>query len=158
MPEFHQICPMCNSTDITPDFSNPALAYAGALYEYKCGHCGYVGQFFPEVEDIVEEKKLSDVERRNIVNSDYLKNINWWWRIIGPAGVVAGLAMTIIAPSKYVFFTGLLAVLPTSSAISFASYMEEYLKEHSTIRSFVLMVYIYSVTFAPLLVMYISRM
>ncbi|MBI4018940.1 MAG: hypothetical protein HY364_01665 [Candidatus Aenigmarchaeota archaeon] len=42
------ICPLCNSKDISADFSNPLMAGFGHIFK-ECHHCGHRGMLFPEV-------------------------------------------------------------------------------------------------------------
>ncbi len=63
--DYIRICPICNSPDVSPDMSVPAAVAYGALYNYRCNHCGYIGPIFPEVlaEDLPETKKRSEIPK-----------------------------------------------------------------------------------------------
>ena len=63
--KYIKICPICNSPDVSPDLSIPAAVAYGALYNYRCNHCGYIGPIFPEVlaEDLPETKKRDEISK-----------------------------------------------------------------------------------------------
>ena len=63
--KFIRICPICNSPDVSPDMSVPAAVAYGALYNYRCNRCGFVGIAFPEIsmENLPEIKETDSIKR-----------------------------------------------------------------------------------------------
>ena len=53
-----RICPKCNSSDISSDFSARSYGQGSFFNEHKCNKCGFTGELFPEVP-ISELKKNS---------------------------------------------------------------------------------------------------
>ena len=45
-----RICPRCNSTDVSTDFSNPGIVGTGLVNSaFRCNNCNYKEFFFPEI-------------------------------------------------------------------------------------------------------------
>ena len=133
--KFVKICPQCNSKDVSNDFSNFALARTG-LKEQKCNHCGFTGQFFPEVEisKIPPIKKLKEVGKREIVNTRHGRRILWLWKYTGPLGILISLILIFQFKIKYLFYMGLLVALPTSLVVTLAAHKSELFKKYKFLR------------------------
>ena len=58
------VCPVCGSTNVETDFSNPLVWAAGTPSNYKCHSCGHVGTFFPQIDrDKVKEYQAKVKEK-----------------------------------------------------------------------------------------------
>ena len=75
--KFTRICPKCGSTDISVDFSNPAVWDYGAPPNYKCNICDNIGKFFPEVKEELSkyfsEKVIKTQLKTEKVNMDFAR-------------------------------------------------------------------------------------
>ena len=92
--KYVRICPVCDSTDVSPDFSIPAAIAAGALYSYRCNRCDFVGIIFPEVllEEIPPLRNLKEIKRSYpIVDVTYGRGYAGLLRFISPFGLILSL-------------------------------------------------------------------
>lgn len=156
--KFVKICPKCNSTDISTDFSNPAFVAGGLFNNAKvCNKCGHHSNFFPEVEvdKLPKVKKIKKDEKVNQVNPNYFQDINWFWRFAGPFGILIGLLFMIFYNIKFIFYLGVLGILPLSIVITFTSYRQDILKKHPLIRIFCRIIYFLTLFVVPAVLVYI---
>jgi hypothetical protein len=156
--KYVKFCPKCNSTDIKIDFSNPGLLGSGFVNTSRCNHCGYSTNFFPEneVSKIQPIKKIENVEKRELVNATYGKTINWWWRKIGPIGILSSLILIFFIKDEIFFYVGLVMMLPLFSVITLTSYRNDLIQKYRLLKIISILIYLYTITFAPLLVVYLT--
>jgi hypothetical protein len=148
-----RICPACNSTDISYDFSNAAMVSLGMTNNaFVCNHCGNQGSFFPEIEkDKVPQLKMP--EKRQLVNKPVGSNINWWWRISGPVILLIGVIL-LLAKVPYLFYLSLIDVLPFGLIITINSYSEK-IRKNKIFKVIFLLILVYAVFVAPFLALYL---
>jgi len=99
-----RICPICNSSDVSPDLSIPAAVAYGALYNYRCNHCGYTGTAFLEVPawDLPEVKNVDEIsEKFPIINVGYGKGYFRLLRYLSVFGVLFYLVLFVNHLSPY---------------------------------------------------------
>ena len=58
--KYIKVCPKCGSSEVGPDFSNPAVWAYGSNPQYSCDSCQHVGLVFPEVV----EKDVKEVSKK----------------------------------------------------------------------------------------------
>lgn len=149
------ICPKCNSTDVKTDFSNPTLVATGLFNNSKvCNDCGYSGNFFPEVQkaDIPPKKKA---EKRDYVNTT-AKNMKFWWKISGPAGIVISIFFLIFYNMKFIFYLGLVGLLPISCILTLSAF--GVVQRYRFLRTIAIIIILYTITIAPIVIMKFSDM
>jgi len=157
--KFITICPKCNSTDVKTDFSNPGLVGTGLFVNAKvCNNCGYSSNFFPEIEEdkLPEEKKIKKQEKKELVNTTYGKNINWLWRFSGPIGIGLSIIFLFFYNVKAIFYLGLVGLLPLSCVLTLTAHRNDMIKKYPILKTISVNVFIYSITIAPILVMYLA--
>jgi hypothetical protein len=148
------ICPKCNSTDISTDMSNPALVETGLFNNsFRCNHCGYTGTFFPDVEisKLEPVKELKDIPKRELMDTRYGKNINWWWRRIGPVTLLISIILLFFYNNQIVFYLGLIELLPLSIVITLTSHKNELIQKYKILKIISVIVFIYSFTVGPII-------
>ncbi len=94
-----QICPACNSKEISTDFSNPAAVASGVWINSKtCQNCGYSSDFFPQIESrkVPRVKDIRDIPKRDLVNINNIKRIAGYGYISWAFRIVIGLAAILI--------------------------------------------------------------
>ena len=117
--KYVRICPICGSTDVSPDFSIPAAVAAGALYMYRCNRCDYVGVLFPEVlvDELPEPEDIKRIKKDYpVMNITYGRGIFALLKYLAPLGFVFSLAMYFTYGQPY----GILGVVVYSYLILYA--------------------------------------
>jgi|Deesub1362A_J573_1020465.scaffolds.fasta_scaffold02331_8 hypothetical protein len=92
--KYIKLCPICNSVDVSPNFSVPAAVASGALYSYRCNRCGFVGLGFPEVpvDDVPEPRNFQDVEKGyTVLDVTYGRGYINLMKYIAPFGVILSI-------------------------------------------------------------------
>ncbi len=103
------ICPVCNSPDVSPDFSIPAAVAYGALYNYRCNHCGYTGPVFLEIseENMPEVMDPEEIPRKfPVIDVSYGKGYLMLLKYLSVFGMFFYLVLFVSYPSLY-FLLGL---------------------------------------------------
>ncbi len=98
-------CPVCNSTDISADFSNPGAVRTGLFHNsFKCNNCGYTNNFFPEDEKqkIGQVKPAGKLPKRQMYNTIVRKQKKLWIRVLWIIILIIFILQLII--NYYVFF------------------------------------------------------
>jgi hypothetical protein len=147
--QFVRICPACNSTDITYDFSNAALVNAGNNV-FVCKNCGNKGMFFPEIQKN-KLPKIKKPKKRNLVNTQYNSNINWLWKITGPLSLIIGIALCFLGIPFIIFF--LLDILPFGLIVTLNGYFEK-LRKNKIFKIIFIIVLFYSIIIGPFISQY----
>ncbi len=156
--DFVRICPKCNSTDISTDFSNPALNATGLFNNaYVCNNCGNTGNFFPEVERATLDpvKGKGRTEKRNLINASYRKNILWYWKFSAPLCFLIGIIFLILG-DNVLFYIGLIELIPLSIVLSISVYRKDLMSRYPSLRLLSFFIYIYSFTIGPIIILFIS--
>lgn len=96
------ICPLCNSKDVSADFSNPLMAGFGHIFK-ECHHCGHKGMLFPEVSlaDVPKKpKNPAKLKGRTLVNATMERG----YRLYLAIGTIIFLIVTAMALISYFTF------------------------------------------------------
>ncbi len=102
--KYIRICPICNSPDVSPDLSVAAAVAYGALYNYRCNHCGYVGNIFLEVPagDLPAIKDVEEIPKDfPVIDVSYGRGYFRLLRYLSVFGAFAYLILYISHPSLY---------------------------------------------------------
>jgi len=152
--EMIRICPNCNSTNVSRDFTNPLIVRVG-LESFVCNNCGHTGNFFPEVEKnkLKPVKDISKIKKTELVDNRY-QNINWLWRITGPIGLLISISL-IIYKSQITHQLGFFVFFPISLFIILIAYTNESYKKNKIFRTFIIILGIYSFLIMPFVLGYI---
>lgn len=80
-----QVCPKCNSPDISVDFSNAAAVSRGYFNVVKCNNCKHKGTFFPTVaiDTIKKVKRSSEVEDIQEMDLSFANGLFGVFSIVG---------------------------------------------------------------------------
>ena len=55
-----RMCPKCQSKEVITDWSIANIAREFANPSFKCNNCGFVGTFFPEID----EKQIKNIKSK----------------------------------------------------------------------------------------------
>ncbi len=147
------VCPKCGSTDVSADFSNPVGVVTGRFQNFKiCNHCGYDSMIFPEVPEskVQKPKDLKDVEKRTLVDVGYGQGVtHFWWKIVGPIGLVLNIYMYLINPfnlsETFLSSVILFYSLPLAVFIMSYAYGRNYFEKYNVLRILGVIMLLYGV-------------
>ena len=146
--KYVRICPICNSTDVSPDFSSPAAIVSGALYMYKCNRCGFIGNsaLFPKVraDQIPKPKDLSKIKRNYpLANLTYGRGVSGMWKFFGPLGTLLSLILLFMIPYPVNLFD-LFWGMPVFIFITLYSFYRKYFETYKTLKIIGIIMIIYA--------------
>ena len=132
MRKWVKVCPVCKSINVSPDLSIPAAVAYGALYNYRCNECGYVGLVFPEVlsEDLDDLKDEEGAENAYpLLSVSFGRGYFEFLRYLAFLGLFTAMLLYFTLNNPI----SMIAILLFLYLITF-SFGREYLEKHRLIR------------------------
>jgi len=123
-----RICPVCNSTDVSHDFSVAAAVASGALYNYRCNRCGFVGIIFPEMpaDELPQPRNLDEIERDySTLDISYGRGYSSLLKYLAPFGAALNLAL-YLETSSLIYILGVIVFLYLSLYLFARKYFGKY--------------------------------
>lgn len=164
MKKFKRMCPVCNSTDVKADTTNPVGVTTGLLETFKCNRCGNTGNFFPEVDAKKQPNliPLDKIKNRNLVDKTF---INYYSSLTGKLWKFLGIGMLILSfififsrnnhnliyygLASIVFYLGLIFLLPLAVSMLIISFKREFVQKHTLVRLILGLIIVSSFTVSP---------
>jgi hypothetical protein len=152
------ICPKCNSSNISNDFSSPGLVGTGLFDSAKvCNNCGYRGDFFPVVDadKLPLVKEIKPDEKKDSINTAYGKYAAGFWKVSGPIVVVLSILL-LVYPSSTARLMSILMAIPLAIVMIVSGYFHEWVEKHAYVRILLVALFFLGVVLSLLIVFFIN--